>query len=364
MDRSLFVKDKKGCTREVAVYSVTSGFPLPHKYVTLSMTNGRKGYLPLNVVGADYDSGVRFTEASTGTVYQVCSKAQVDVFRELVHADNLVILCTNTQSLYAALRAVFEERVVLADDHDSVLLHAPHRFSGVSRMLLIGAYLGVTVDVDNVTLDTHFNGLNMSAAGGDQSYIARAMMLGFVQPNVYRFFVEGGDVRATLTRRVVRLEKLFAETVETDNDDAALRRRITILAQRFTGTQVLADDATLNDMATCVADLERRWAKVNGMKMAQYMNLWGVEFGFPVVNAIIIGRDVEKLPLHSASYASLLSVPAASFAVCRDGDMQRTLLSTQAAADLEFVRTELLAYAGSHQTYNYFELDHVGRVVN
>lgn len=364
MNRSLFIKNQfTNRVHELAVYGVTSSFPLPYKYVVLNMDNGRKGYLPLNVVGADYDSGLRFTETATGEVYQVCSKAQVDVFREIIHAENLVILCDNTASLYAALRTVFEERVALADDRESVSLRAPHRFSGVSKMLLVGAYLGVTVEADNATFDTHFNGLNMSQVGGDQSYIARTMLLGLAQPNVYHFFVEGGDIRATLTRRIVRLEKLFSLNIPTGVSDGELHLRVCALAQRFEDVQP-PSEVTLDAIATCVADLERHWAKINNINMAKYMRLWGVEFGFPVVNAIIIGRDVEKLPAQSASYASLLELPTSAFAVYRDGEIQRTLLSQQAVDDLEFVRTQLLSYAGSRQTYNYYALSKVGRVAS
>jgi hypothetical protein len=365
MRHSFFVQnDGDGKVHELCMYHVTRMFPFPHKYIPVELENGVMGYLPLNVVGSDYDSGFRYMD-DDGTVYQICSKTAVDVFREMVHANNLVVLCRNILDLYRAFRIVFEERVTIADDRSYVELQCPHAACGVSRMLLVGAYMGVAVD--DTSLVTYFNGLNMSAAGGDKSFMGRTMMIGLCQPHDYRFFLEGGDIQATIDRRLTRLEGMFAKVAgaapaETSDDLPSLTARMERLFTAFNDDPP-TDSDQLRALSLGVAMLERRWATMRGLNVADYEAMCGVEFGFPAVNAVIIGRDVEKLPETSASYESLLKLSHTVFAAydVNGGIIRQAAFSQTAADDVAFVRNNMLDYPGSHKTYNYFVLDETGR---
>ena len=153
MRHSLFVyNDGTGREYELAMYHNTRCFPDPARYLRVTTKDGGvKGYLPLDEVGAEYDSGLRWTEAATGRVYQVCMKAATNVFRDTVHADNAVILCTSNDVLRAGLRSLFDERVT-NEVSGPVHMTSPGPRSGVTQMLVVG--LDFRIAVDDVSMTT------------------------------------------------------------------------------------------------------------------------------------------------------------------------------------------------------------------
>lgn len=183
MNESLFINIGGSRVVECAVYEKTNEFPNPTKYVSITTASGRRGYLPLDDVGNDYDSGLRFTEALTSVVHQVCTRVETNIVNTYIHLNNYFAVLTPT-STYDVLRAVFEDRVTT--DGNYVYLRAPGNAAGVSKMLIAGD--GVEVNYGDITYSLEANG-GQQASPFTKS--ARAILVKFERGHVYRLRVTG-----------------------------------------------------------------------------------------------------------------------------------------------------------------------------
>lgn len=374
MKHSLFVhNDGTGRDHELAMYHTTRSFPDPHRYLQVLTKQGRvKGYLPLDTVGSEYDSGLRWTEASTGTVYQVCSKAAVNVFRYIVRADNAVVVCTSNTVLRAALRSLFEERVG-NDPPGDVLLTAPAAGSGVTQALVAG--LNLRIGVGDAELSTLMNGLNISSFGGDSSMLGRTMLVRMSPPNVYRLSSSGACF-AHLVHLVNCLSGLFGALWGTapapladDTPEQVLVDRLDALDELFAehGAPldpvkartdcVLMGIARVNRMLRVFSQLPDL-PVLTGRRRVQWEEALRLMDTAPALNALIFGKAVEALPRDSASFASVADLLPRNFAVFNPLTLawDRASLNEAAAETVDYVQRAMLSYTGSRRTYNYFEL--------
>ena len=180
MVESLFIKNEAGDTAELAVYEKTDLFPYPTRYISLLTASGRRGYVALDDLGAEYDSGLRYTESATGKVYQVCARVATNVVKTYIHVNNYFARLTAVDA-EASLKAIFEDRVTV--DGDYVKLRAPSPRCGVQKMLIIGD--GVEVTCDELTYSLGANG------AGNQLTSVRAILVKFDRSKVYRFKFSG-----------------------------------------------------------------------------------------------------------------------------------------------------------------------------
>ena len=175
---SLFVKHPTtGATVELSTYDSPVGFQLPNHF--LLVNNDR--YVPLDVVGAEFDSGLRVTV--DGVDYQVSSSIIYNIIATKLSARNMFLKIDTMDDLYRALVYLFgATRVKLGNGFVSVV--APTATCGLTKLLAIGANL--KIDDGVVLWSTSANGWTSSAFGGERRGLSKAMLLKMKPHSVFR----------------------------------------------------------------------------------------------------------------------------------------------------------------------------------
>ena len=166
-------------------YPSTRYFPIPDRYVVVVDKYLRKWYVPLDLVGAEYDSGLRVRVAEDGLDYQVCTCRLFNVLNVRLTRANAFINVRSLDYVALALGKVFgPSRVKVTGS--TVTLRVPSVDAGVTRLLLVGLNASVTTD-DGVTISTLKNGWNISSFYGDAQRHARAVVVELTPRRVLTF---------------------------------------------------------------------------------------------------------------------------------------------------------------------------------
>ena len=190
-NQSLFIHSKLGNPVECVVFQNTGFFPHKDKYVKVQLdSDGRFGYLPLDEVGSEYDSGLRYTE-NNGKIWQICTNVVYNLILQYFVDDNFYINTYDWNYVYTAFRKIFAGRVRRGTN--CLYLTTPHVDCGITKMFMIGLDLRISwTSADDkdfkkaVTLSTWEDGLNATSYGGDEKRKANAMLVKFQPRRVYK----------------------------------------------------------------------------------------------------------------------------------------------------------------------------------
>lgn len=158
------------------LYDDTQGFPIKNVHLSVLCSDGRTRYIPLNHVNEDFDSGARCSDAF-GNAFQICTGRQDNIINKYFPYGNMVIPLNTYDDLYTTLVGIFgTAHVTMGNDKKCVYFTPPSASAGITKMFLMGLNIRLTTDYD-YELTTYDNGLNHTSFGGDNHWIAKAMLI-------------------------------------------------------------------------------------------------------------------------------------------------------------------------------------------
>jgi len=188
---TLHVKNAKNEIYDCVIYDSTDEFPYK-QHINIKLPSGKIGYLVLDDVGNEYDSGLRILDNKSNT-YQVCTQYVVDITKKYLTQDNYLINIVDYNYLYTSFKNIFgSKRVQL--DKDCIYITTPSIKSGITKMLMIG--LNISISFDDITLTTYNNGICNSDYGAANSFCAKTMLVKFEERKQYK--IEFADSYSTI----------------------------------------------------------------------------------------------------------------------------------------------------------------------
>lgn len=176
-----FTKQQIKCN----MYENTNGFPLKDAYLTVyDEQNDKKYYVPLNLVGHDFDSSLRCSDIY-GNVYQICTGRQSNIVKKYLNNGNYLINCSNNYNyIYKSLVGILGyARVKMYDDY--VTFIAPEKSSHITRLFVMGLNIVISSNNNDTNFGTLYNGLNHTSYGGDEHWKGNCMLLKLTPGNTY-----------------------------------------------------------------------------------------------------------------------------------------------------------------------------------
>ena len=158
--KSLFIRNNEtGKVIEAGAYYNMKNFPLKNKALNIVLEDGTKLYVPVDYVGSEFDTGLRYNDGSN--VYQISSQLVFDIITYKLTACNMLVPVSNTVDLYVIFTYLFgKNRVKLVDN--TVRLICPSPDSGITKLF----FLGTAWNIMNNT------GLSIqSEKGGNPTYV-------------------------------------------------------------------------------------------------------------------------------------------------------------------------------------------------
>ena len=231
-NQSLFIHSVTGNPVECVVFQNTGFFPHKDKYLKVQLdSDGRYGYLPLDVVGSEYDSGLRYSE-DNGKIWQISTNVMYNLMEQFFIDDNFYINTYDWNYVYTTFRKIFAGRVKRGTN--CIYLTTPQLDCGITKMFMIGLDLRISWADDNdkefqkpITLTTWNDGLNATSFGGDNKRKANAMLIKFKPRKTYKIeFYDSHGKTKYLPNEKIKGCFIFGKDIENLEEKSASYQRL------------------------------------------------------------------------------------------------------------------------------------------